>query len=696
MIRSGRVSRMIIIRPPVVFGFRPIHLMMAVARFPSGVPRDGPSDNAACHRASPAGRVTLYFLSPKGRRSVMRWQRAISVFSLIGVSATITALLPTSAAAVGIPRPNYQLGVVEANNAIPQAHALGVGWTRVPMPWAALEPAAGSWNRHYTQNDHQLLALAADGIVPVGVVETVPAWASINPAESPNGVPSGLYLPWNNPHNAWGQFMYQLARHYAGLINTWIIGNEISIHSGHAKSFDGTTAQMAEMIRIASLAVHAANPAAMVQAPGAPYWYTQGRTTNALLTDLAHLPGAARHHDFINGLNLHLYNTVQWNGMIYAQYRQMLKRHGLGFMPIWLSETNAAPGAPEDPGVTPAEQADFLIENLSSSLGYASHVEVYKMTGGSQVNDGLLNATGVPGPAYTAVQTLSRALYGTKFLHQSVLGYQWKAVSKPAVVTFGGVKRSVTVVWDQGFRPTVVTLTAYAPRALVITATGASHIIGASHGHFILKLAPALHHSLTPPTNAPIGGPPLIVVQSLRLGQAGTPVKLPANSPAEFAGPAHPLVAHYGTESAQVNPDSATLVIATGSHTVLAGGWGTASGDLLGPSGVAIGPSGTVYVANSGAQDVVAYAPSGQVVATWGVYGSRPGQFNGPSGIAVGPDGRVYVADTLNQRIEAFLPRGSYLGQVYTPWPGAIHMLGAAQLQVTQVMTGHTSTIPAP
>ncbi len=624
----------------------------------------------------------------------LRFMTPVVVGGLIALSTS-----PMTLSAASVPTPNYQFGVVEANLAAPQAKALGIGWTRVPLPWVSFQPTPGSWNYHYLQGDQQLLTLASEGIVPVGVVETVPAWASTNPGQAPDGVPSGLSLPWNNPQNYWGQFMYQLARHYAGLINTWIIGNEISIHSGRNKSFDGTTEQMAEMIRVASLAIHAANPAAIVQAPGAPYWYTKGRTTNALLNDLSRLPGAAQHHDFIDGLNLHIYNTVQWNALIYGSYRQMLKRHGIGNLPIWLSETNAAPGAPQDPGVTPTDQADFLVENLAASLQYVNHVEVYKMMnppGSGAIHYGLLSATGSTGAPYTAVQTLGDVLKGDQFLHASVLPYEWDAQSTPAVVTFGGVKKLINVVWDQGFKPTVVKLPAYAKQATVMDPSGASYRVEALHGRFVLHLRPASIHSASTPTNAPIGGPPLILIQTVGMGQAGTPRTTPANSPAAFANPAPDMTAQMGNESAWVSPSTATLRITTAGSTVTAGGWGTASGDLLGPSGIAIASNGHVYVSNSGAQDVVEYTSSGQFVTAWGKYGFHTGQFNGPSGIAVGSHGTVYVADTLNQRIQAFSPSGTYEAQVAAPWPGHIAVLGSGQLQVTNVMTGAVNTVSIP
>ncbi|MET3131360.1 sugar lactone lactonase YvrE [Oxalobacteraceae bacterium GrIS 1.11] len=83
------------------------------------------------------------------------------------------------------------------------------------------------------------------------------------------------------------------------------------------------------------------------------------------------------------------------------------------------------------------------------------------------------------------------------------------------------------------------------------------------------------------------------------------------------------------------------------------------------PSGVALDRAGNLYVADTGNHAIRKVTPDGVVstLAGDGVAGFRDGKgaaarFNGPVGVAVGPDGNVYVADTYNDRIRRIGPDG--------------------------------------
>jgi DNA-binding beta-propeller fold protein YncE len=112
-------------------------------------------------------------------------------------------------------------------------------------------------------------------------------------------------------------------------------------------------------------------------------------------------------------------------------------------------------------------------------------------------------------------------------------------------------------------------------------------------------------------------------------------------------------------------------------------GAATATGRLSYPHGIAVDTAGTIFVADSGNNRIVAGNTSGDGFS-WGSFcnltteakegcmdpdGTGPlplgaGQFNEPWGVAVDATrGWVYVADTWNHRIQAFDTTGQFLGQ---------------------------------
>jgi sugar lactone lactonase YvrE len=84
--------------------------------------------------------------------------------------------------------------------------------------------------------------------------------------------------------------------------------------------------------------------------------------------------------------------------------------------------------------------------------------------------------------------------------------------------------------------------------------------------------------------------------------------------------------------------------------------------------GIAVDANGLIYVGDVDHNQIVVYSgnvPQGTfestVVRTWGSPGSGPGQFNSPRGIALDPSGRVYVVDSGNHRVQVFNLDGGYL-----------------------------------
>lgn len=96
-----------------------------------------------------------------------------------------------------------------------------------------------------------------------------------------------------------------------------------------------------------------------------------------------------------------------------------------------------------------------------------------------------------------------------------------------------------------------------------------------------------------------------------------------------------------------------------------------------GPAGVAVGPDGTIYVADAGNNTIRRVTPDGVVTTLAGTppapgtatTGPAPGglvdgkgptaQFNDPQALALEPDGHLVVADTANNRIRDVAPDGT-------------------------------------
>ena len=72
---------------------------------------------------------------------------------------------------------------------------------------------------------------------------------------------------------------------------------------------------------------------------------------------------------------------------------------------------------------------------------------------------------------------------------------------------------------------------------------------------------------------------------------------------------------------------------------------------------LAVDSQNRVYITDGGNNRVQVFDSTGVYLTTiGGSWGMRTGQLRGPSGIAIGPDGSLYVADSDNHRIQKFAP----------------------------------------
>lgn len=100
--------------------------------------------------------------------------------------------------------------------------------------------------------------------------------------------------------------------------------------------------------------------------------------------------------------------------------------------------------------------------------------------------------------------------------------------------------------------------------------------------------------------------------------------------------------------------------------TMVIGSAGQDAGQFNAPRAMAIGPDGSIYVADSRNHRIQHFSAQGQFINQWGSFGdlnagtANDGTFNEPWGVAVGPDGSVYVSDTWNHRVQKFDANGQF------------------------------------
>jgi DNA-binding beta-propeller fold protein YncE len=88
---------------------------------------------------------------------------------------------------------------------------------------------------------------------------------------------------------------------------------------------------------------------------------------------------------------------------------------------------------------------------------------------------------------------------------------------------------------------------------------------------------------------------------------------------------------------------------------------GTAPGELDTPSGVAVDPRGTIYVADTNNHRIQAFGRDGGFLRELGAEGDAPGRLRFPTAVRVGPGGELFVLDRHGRRIQKLAPDGALI-----------------------------------
>ena len=258
--------------------------------------------------------------------------RRLFIYSLLFI--LILIVQPAAAQTAEPPSP---FGIIESYESPHDATALGVSWTRVRFQWAEIQAdGPDTWAPAVT--DDQIDSEITNGRMVVGLLIGIPDWA-----RGEDRLPSGLWLPHDDPSNLWANFVREAVGRYNGRINRWIIWNEPDIADANAlgHTWDGTIEDFIQLQRVAYLVAKESNPNAIIHLPAFTHFWDPtyfGRFLAALTAD----PQAAQHDYYFDVATAHLYFQPNSIYDIIQTFRTTLGGYGLE-KPIWLVETNAPP-----------------------------------------------------------------------------------------------------------------------------------------------------------------------------------------------------------------------------------------------------------------------------------------------------------------------------------------------------------------
>ena len=445
-----------------------------------------------------------------------------------------------------------QVGVNEAFRAPKFGLDSGAGATRYIVQWFNAEKQRGTVDPNYFMDKGQQLL---DTTNPMSTYAMVLG----TPGGDPTAVPEGLGLPAMeggapNPANTFATFMYNLAKAYAGKLDTFAMWNEVEIPAGATGNgryftWGGSAKQYYDLVKVGAMAAKAANPGAKIIT--SPYSYSVDQQAGIQGDYSQRLPffdafeaavgeDRANAASLIDGVALNLYRNPDdlWDrawGAIpdYGHtpdktgFRRRLDRMGLGGKELWITETNAMPyddpvdcwnpgakGNPFEMRLTLQEQPSYVWQGLAMAVAAGWNKVFWQALQDDQpvVDElwGLVRAhsdrdnadEGRARPAYRAFQLASRLLGDAEFTGlyvrvrpDSTLAKVRRDASRykwglQAVVAQKGDLRT-TVLWNRTPDPITVTVGAKGGSAVRLSPDGRGSDISANGGRYTVELAPA-------------------------------------------------------------------------------------------------------------------------------------------------------------------------------------------------------------
>jgi hypothetical protein len=306
--------------------------------------------------------------------------------------------------------------------------------------WPQLEPWPGVFRWAAAEEEWQNFYVR-EKLVPTPILAYTPQWASRAPQAS-----DSTFRP---PANLWDYFRFcrAIARRFAGRVWFWEVWNEPNIDF-----FAGTSAEYADLVKTAAVAVRAGNPRAYVVFGGLAG------------VDLPFLERCYQYgvQQYFDVMATHPYQWDKifddgWFADKLAGLRALMGRWGDGQKPLWLNEVGWSTG---EAHISEADQARLLVQCYVTALARVDlgveRVFWFCVKDWGGPGYGLYAEDGRKKPAWYAYQAMVRQLRGLRCWGRLDVG----AGRRAYVFADAQRRRCVLVLWsaDLETRPVLVPL----------------------------------------------------------------------------------------------------------------------------------------------------------------------------------------------------------------------------------------------
>ena len=335
-----------------------------------------------------------------------------------------TAVPPAIIHAAATKQPRYAVHTLFIDETVVNlAAASGFDTLVQVLPWRDVNPAPGQFE--WAAADALVQAVRGRGLNLVLRLDMPPAWATKN---DPAGLPFDLA--------GYADFVTAVASRYQGVILGYIIWNEPNLaaewsRSGgnleaHWASFDGWVADPADYVGVLGVAfrrIRAADPQALVVGGGlAPTNENSPRAVDdRIFLEQLWAAGMA---DCVDVLAVHAYGfglspdvaTAVHNNLNLGRIEQIyeIMQVAGANKPIWITELGYTVKDGNQPAVSEAQQADYLLaarERAAQEWPWVDLFTVWNLVYGRSVDDemggySLVNPDLTPRPAFYAWQAV--------------------------------------------------------------------------------------------------------------------------------------------------------------------------------------------------------------------------------------------------------------------------------------------------